>query len=49
MLKTFLAVLILAFALPLSGCGPQDPNPPLSSSCHQDHNQLGATAYSGCD
>jgi len=49
MLKVMIAVLVIAFAPLLAGCGPQDPNPPLSSSCRQDRNQLGATAYSGCD
>ena len=49
MLKVVIAVLVMAFVLSLAGCGPQDPNPPLSSSCHQDRSQLGASAYTGCD
>jgi hypothetical protein len=49
MLKVVIAVLVMAFVLPLAGCGPQNPNPPLSSSCNQDRSQLGANANSGCD
>lgn len=48
-LRPCVALLATALLLPLAACGPQDPNPPLSSSCNQDRNQIGATAKDGCD
>jgi len=48
-LGAFVALLATTLLLPLAACGPQDPNPPLSSSCNQDRNKIGATAKDGCD